>query len=78
MKITHPKVSDVTSQLNMHVIGQHPVIAMGCYMLSTSNALSQLTHNATMAQQQGNSMMQAATIQGVNAIFSCGKASVNK
>lgn len=78
MQTTNSKVSDAVSQVNAHTIGENPAIAMGNLMLSTSHALANISHNATLAQQQGNAMMQAATVQGVNAILGIGMANIGK
>lgn len=47
---------------------------MGNLFTSMGLAMSNLNNNATSAQQQANIGMQAATVQGVNALTAIGTA----
>ncbi len=68
------QVTDSVTQVNTKVVGETPAMAMGNVLLSTSQALSNAAHNATMGHQQANVTMQATTIQGVNSLMSTGSA----
>jgi hypothetical protein len=49
-------------------------MAMGSFYTSMGLALSNSNNNATAAQQQASITMQAATVQGVNALGAIGSA----
>ncbi|KIF51601.1 RebB family R body protein [Vibrio owensii] len=66
------QVTDSVTQVNAQVVGEAPAMAMGNLLISTSHALGTNAHNASLAQQQGQVTMHAATIQGFNALMSVG------
>jgi hypothetical protein len=72
------QITDSVTQVNTKVVGETPAIAMGNLMMSTAHALSTGAHNATSAQQQGQIMMHAATVQGVNALMSVGSSVIGR
>ncbi|GLT18686.1 glycerol-3-phosphate dehydrogenase subunit C [Vibrio zhanjiangensis] len=76
--IVNPQITDSVTQVNTKVVGETPAMAMGNLLMSTSHALSNAAHNATTAQQQGQITMQAATVQGVNAIMGIGSAVIGR
>lgn len=72
------QVTDSVTQVNTKVVGETPAMAMGNLLMSTSQSISNSGHNATASYQQGYATMQAATVQGVNALFSVGGAIVGR
>ncbi len=72
------QITDSITQVNTKVVGETPAMAMGNLLLSTSQALGNAAHNATIAQQQANVVWQAATVQGVNSLMSTGSAIVGR
>lgn len=72
------QITDSVTQVNTKVVGETPAMAMGNLLMSTSQALSNAAHNATVAQQQANITMQAATVQGVNSLMSTGSAVIGR
>ena len=78
MAEVNEQITDSVTQVNTKVLGDTPAMAMGNLMTSTAHALSNAAHNATAAQQQGQIMMHAATVQGVNALMSVGSAVIGR
>ena len=78
MAEVNEQITDSVTQVNTKVVGETPAMAMGNLMISTAHALSNAAHNATAAQQQGQIMMHAATVQGVNALMSIGSAVIGR
>ncbi|GLT18697.1 glycerol-3-phosphate dehydrogenase subunit C [Vibrio zhanjiangensis] len=72
------QMTDSVTQVNTQVIGDAPAMAMGNLLVSTSHALSTGAHNVTAGQQQGQITMQAATVQGVNALISVGSSVIGR
>ncbi|MDN3610570.1 RebB family R body protein [Vibrio ostreicida] len=72
------QVTDSVTQVNTKVVGETPAMAMGNLLMSTSQALGTASHNTTSAQQQAQITMQAATVQGVNALMSIGSSVVGR
>lgn len=72
------QITDAVTQANLKVVGDAPAMGMGNLFIATSQALSTAAHNATFAQQQSWTTMQAATTQGVNAILTVDTASIGK
>lgn len=68
------QITDSVTQVNTKVVGDTPAMAMGNLLMSTSQALANAAHNATVAQQQANIMWQAATVQGINSLLATGTA----
>lgn len=69
------QVTDSVTQANVEVLGDAPAVAMGNLFQATSQALGNAAHNATTAQQQTNTMAQAATTMGVAVLYSLDTAS---
>jgi hypothetical protein len=63
------QVTDSVTQANVTVVGESPAMAMGNLYLATSQALGNAAHNATYAQLQAWTAMQAATVQAVAALL---------
>lgn len=72
------QVTDSVTQVNTKVVGETPAIALGNLQMSTSQALANAALNASGAQQQATITMQAATVQGVNALMSTGSAVIGR
>ena len=64
------QITDSITQANVQVIGTAPAVAMANLYQATAQALANAAHNATLVQQQNNIMAQAATVQGVNLLYS--------
>ncbi|HBN6205823.1 MULTISPECIES: RebB family R body protein [Vibrio harveyi group] len=71
-------VTDSITQTNVSTVAETPTLAMSNFIMATNTALSNSNQNATIAQQQGQMLMQAATTQGVNAINTISSASISK
>ncbi|KZN35406.1 RebB family R body protein [Pseudoalteromonas luteoviolacea] len=68
------QITDSITQVNTKVLADNPAMAMGNLYASMGAALSNAGNNATNAQQQAAITVQAATIQGVNALGAVGSA----
>lgn len=64
------QITDSITEVNTSILGHSPAIAMSTLYQATAQALGNAAHNATVAQQQGNILAQAATTQGVKMIYS--------
>lgn len=73
-KKVNEQITDSVTQTNTQVLAGSPANAMGNLFTSMGLAMSNLNNNATSAQQQANIGMQAATVQGVNALTAIGTA----
>lgn len=69
------QITDSVTQANTKVLGDAPAIAMGNFMVATSQALANAAHNATTSQQNTTVTAQAATTQGVSTLYSIDTAS---
>lgn len=72
------QVTDSVTQVNTKVVGETPAMAMGNLLMSTSQSLANAAHNAALGQQQANVTWQAATVQGINSLMSCGSAVIGR
>ncbi|NOI74129.1 glycerol-3-phosphate dehydrogenase subunit C [Vibrio coralliilyticus] len=73
-KKVNEQITDSVTQTNTQVLAGSPANAMANLFTSMGLAMSNLNNNATSAQQQANIGMQAATVQGVNALTAIGTA----
>ncbi|KQQ79946.1 R body protein RebB-like protein [Xanthomonas sp. Leaf131] len=64
------QITDAVTQTNVKVIGEAPAMAMGTIYQSMAQSSGILFANAVAAQQQQNTLAQAATNQGVMQIYS--------
>ncbi len=64
------QITDSITEVNTAVLGCAPAIAMDTLYQATAQALGNAAHNATVAQQQGTILAQAATTQGVKLLYS--------
>ncbi|WP_417493742.1 RebB family R body protein [Maricaulis sp.] len=64
----NPQVTDSVTQPNVEVLGDAPADAMGNLYQETDQALANAAHNATSAQQNANTVLQATTTQGVEML----------
>lgn len=69
------QITDSVTQVNTHVLGENPAVAMGDLYQATAQALSNAAHNATLSQQQSFVTDQAATTAGVSTLYSIDTAS---
>ncbi|HVJ02151.1 MAG TPA: RebB family R body protein [Sphingomonas sp.] len=67
---TNDQITDSVTQANTKVLGEAPAIAMGNLYQASAQALANAALNAATQQQQGAMIAQAATSQGVIAIYS--------
>ncbi|MDY7095815.1 MAG: RebB family R body protein [Acidobacteriota bacterium] len=63
------EAKDSVSQVNTKVLGSAPAMAMGNLYQAASQALGNAMQNATMSQQELNTIAQAATTMGVATLF---------
>ncbi|ALN89669.1 MULTISPECIES: RebB family R body protein [Lysobacter] len=64
------QITDAVTQSNVKVIGEAPAFAMGSIYQSMAHSTGILFENAVSAQQQQNTLAQAAANQGVMQIYS--------
>ena len=69
------QITDSITQVNTEVIGNAPAVAMGNFFEVTSQALSNVAHNATNNQQEMYITTQASTTMGIASIYSMETAS---
>ncbi|KGJ87962.1 RebB family R body protein [Colwellia psychrerythraea] len=72
------QITDSITQVNTKVLGDAPAMAMGNFYTSMGLALANANNNATTSQQQASITMQAATVQGVNALGAIGSAVIGR
>lgn len=64
----NPQITDAVTQANVEVLGDAPAVAEGNLFQAESQALANAAHNATSAQQNSNTVLQATTTQGVELL----------
>lgn len=65
-----PQVIDAVTQANIKVLGEAPAMAMGLVYQAMAQSTGLAFQNAVAAQQQMNATAQAATVQGINQLYS--------
>jgi hypothetical protein len=65
-----PMITDAVTQSNVKVVAESPAIALSTLYQSMSHSTGIMFQNAVAAQQQQNSLAQAATNQGIMQIYS--------
>ena len=63
------QVTDAVTQTNVKIVAEAPAMAMGMLYQSTAQAIGNAAHNATTAQQNANTVLQATTTQGVALMY---------
>ncbi|MDR1648380.1 MAG: RebB family R body protein [Zoogloeaceae bacterium] len=63
------QVTDAVTQSNVKVIGEAPAMAMGSLYQAMAHSTGVLFENAVAAQQQQNTLSQAAANMGVMQIY---------
>jgi hypothetical protein len=76
--IVNPQITDAVTQSNVKVLGDAPAMAMGALYQATAQALANAAHNATAAQQNANTILQATTTQGVALLYGIDTAAAAK
>jgi ACR3 family arsenite efflux pump ArsB len=71
----NPQITDAVTQTNVKILGEAPGMAMGLLYQATAQALANAAHNATAAQVNANTVLQAATTQGVALLYGVDTAS---
>ncbi|AJY83196.1 RebB family R body protein [Xanthomonas citri] len=61
----NPQITDAVTQTNVKVVGEAPAVAMSSIYQSMAHSSGILFQNAVAAQQQQDTLAQAATNQGV-------------
>ncbi|OHX12592.1 RebB family R body protein [Chromobacterium sphagni] len=64
------QITDAVTQSNVKVLGEAPAMAMGSLFQTASHSTGILFENAVSAQQQQNTLGQAAANTGVMQIYS--------
>ncbi|WP_409372913.1 RebB family R body protein [Pseudomonas cichorii] len=67
--IVNSQITDAVTQANVKVLGESPPMAMSTLYQSMSQATAILFQNAVSAQQQQNTLSQAAANQGIMQIY---------
>jgi hypothetical protein len=70
------QITDAVTQSNVKVIGEAPAFAMASIYQSLAHSTGILFENAVAAQQQQNTLAQAAANQGVMQLYSVDTAAV--
>ncbi|AWV08577.1 RebB family R body protein [Marilutibacter maris] len=63
------QITDAVTQSNVKVVGEAPAIAMSSIYQTMAHSTGILFENAVSAQQQQNTLSQAASNQGVMQIY---------
>jgi hypothetical protein len=63
------QITDAVTQANVKALGDAPATALGNLYQATAQALANAAHNATNAQQQSDTLAQAATAIGVAILY---------
>jgi hypothetical protein len=63
------QITDAVTQSNVKVIGEAPAMALGSIYQTMAHSTGILFENAVAAQQQQNTLSQAAANQGVMQIY---------
>ncbi|AZD52030.1 putative RebB like protein [Pseudomonas chlororaphis subsp. aurantiaca] len=70
MSTVSPQITDAVTQTNVKVVAEAPAMSMGTIYQSMGQSVAILFQNSVSAQQQQNTLAQAATNQGVMQIYS--------
>jgi len=70
MPIVSEQITDAVTQTNVKVVAEAPAMAMGTIYQSMAHSIGILFQNSVSAQQQQNTLAQAAANQGVMQIYS--------
>ena len=70
MSTVSPQITDAVTQTNVKVVAEAPAMSMGTIYQSLGQSVAILFQNSVSAQQQQNTLAQAATNQGVMQILS--------
>jgi len=70
MSTVSPQITDAVTQTNVKVVAEAPAMSLGTVYQSMGHSTSILFQNAVSAQQQQNTLAQAAANQGVMQIYS--------
>ncbi|WP_409316452.1 RebB family R body protein [Pseudomonas sp. KCJK9016] len=70
MATVNDQITDAVTQSSVKVVAEAPAMAMGSVYQSMAHSTGILFENAVSAQQQQNTLAQAATNQGVMQIYS--------
>lgn len=70
MSTVNEQVTDAVTQSNVKVLGEAPAFTMGSIYQSMAHSTGILFENAIAAQQQQDTLAQAAANQGVMQIYS--------
>jgi len=70
MATVNEQVTDAVTQTNVKVVAEAPAMAMGTIYQSMGHSIGILFQNSVSAQQQQNTLAQAAANQGVMQIYS--------
>jgi len=78
MPTVNEQITDSVTQANTKVVGDVPSMAMGSLMTAMSQALSNAGQNATSNQMHASTIVQTATIQGINSMTSLNTAIIGR
>jgi len=78
MPLVNEQITDAVTQTNVKVVAESPAMAMSTIYQSMAQATAILFQNAVSAQQQQNTLAQAATNQGVMQIYSVDTTAVRR
>lgn len=67
--IVNPQISDAVTSASVQVLGSGPGSALANLYQATGQALGLSAHNSTAILQNGGTVMQATTTQGVSTLY---------
>lgn len=73
--LVNGQITDAVTQTNVKILGEAPGHAMAMVYQTMAQAVGIGMQNATAAQQSMTTLSQAATVQGINLLFSMDPAS---
>jgi len=74
MSTVSSQITDAVTQTNVKVVAEAPAVSMGTVYQSMGHSVGILFQNAVSAQQQQNTLAQAAANQGVMQIYTVNTA----
>lgn len=75
MSKVNEQITDAVTQANVQVLAVSPAMALANLYQATAQALAMAAHNATVAQQNANVILQVTTTQGVALLYGIDTAS---
>lgn len=78
MAEVNEQITDAVTQSHVNILGEAPSLGLASLYQATAQALANAAHNATSAQQNANTILQATTTQGVAMLYGIDTAATAK